>query len=115
MRILVLLWAAWWLSVFMPGHQRGAVKVAGADEATTCANCPAPVKSDPSQPPVESSACCAVCFLVAGLNTPPVVDLSVPALGLLDELSPLTVVAQRTSAPTLAVLFGRAPPFSILT
>lgn len=110
----MLAYAAWWLGVFMPGHQRGEVKVAGAgDDAAICANCPKPQEQAPDTPPVESSACCAVCYLVAGLDTPPVVDLTVAALGLLDELSPIAIVAQRTTAPPLSHLFGRAPPRTV--
>lgn len=111
-RILVLLYAAWWLGVFMPGHQRGEVKVAGAETAKACEHCVAPDGDDASQSsaPAESSACCAVCYLVAGLDSPPVFTFDVPTMGLLDELEPAPMTAQRPIAPQQTVLHGRAPP-----
>ncbi len=110
MRIFVLVYAAWWLGVFMPGHQRGQVKVAGQNQPSACHACPATGETQPSDAPKESSTHCAVCVVLARLNPPPVLDLDVPELRLLDELDPLPVVAQRHAAPRLAVLHGRAPP-----
>jgi hypothetical protein len=112
-RILVLVYAAWWLGVFMPGHLRGQVKVVGENEPTACHACPmssGPDTSKTSDEPGESSAHCAVCVILARMNPPAAVEMDVPDLGELDELVPLAVIAQLHVSPRLAVLHGRAPP-----
>lgn len=110
LRILVLIWAAWWLGVFAPGHERGKVKVAGV-HPRKCSSCPN--ESPASEPPPSRAACCAVCYLNARLDQPPVVDLSVAAAGLLDELVPLPAVAPCHGIAYLPVHRGRAPPAAL--
>ena len=109
--IALLIFQALWLNVILPGHTRGIITLPGsrADAASSacCANSKA--KHDGPAKPTPRPAACAVCFFAARLTLPDVVDLSPPALGLLETLDiPLT--EQLPHAPSLIPFNGRGPP-----
>lgn len=133
LHILMLLWLATWFVVVVPLHQRGAIarpgmggtkgdsccskssesaKVVEAELRschTTNATAAAKQTEKPSKgDPVQR---CAVCYIVA-TSTPPVfIDITVPELGLLEEIALLSPVHRIITAEFWPVVLGRAPPF----
>ena len=121
----LIAFVAAWFGVIVPGHQRGSVVLPGyaqeaeaqgeqadlaADvceigKARSCCERPA----DGSPAPVDPVEKCAICYLVATLSVPPVVDLSLPLtdrVGLLPDIDP-------TFEPTpvfLPTYDSRGPP-----
>jgi hypothetical protein len=78
-----------WLNVVIPGHQRGVVQLPGAASACPCCCCAdahggnSDSKSLPAKP-----GQCALCFFAAHLSTPPVLNISLPPLRLLQLVQP---------------------------
>lgn len=114
-RVALLVFEALWLTVIVPGHQRGIVRLPGencpACEAQTaapdcCQKQPAPVGHKPAGDPAQH---CAICYFAARLCTPPVIDLSPPPLRLVASL-PVPAAHARESFPILPTYDGRAPP-----
>ena len=110
-RINLLIFLAVWFGVIVPGHQRGAIKLPGAEQAENCCRLtrdgatpdktPAP-RQDPGRH-------CAICYIAGLLEQPTTIDL--PAI----ELRPLGELAVAESADLLSaesdhVFQGRAPP-----
>ncbi|MBI1375034.1 MAG: hypothetical protein GC159_20135 [Phycisphaera sp.] len=117
LRIATLAWAIVWFGVFLPGHTRGVIKLPGTP-TEACESC----ESKPSccdKPRADDDAShsrhksspdhCAVCELVAKLDTPVAIDLSLPPAGLV-ELLPPTTPQRVTPARYASTLRGRAPP-----
>lgn len=116
--IFLLVQQAVWLLVLLPGHQRGAMLVAGWEQPTSAsgggggccaAKKPAAAAAKPAschadttapagdgQPDKDASdrdgsdraARCAVCHIAVRMTLPPVVDLTPPPLELLEVLPP---------------------------
>ncbi|QOV88271.1 hypothetical protein [Humisphaera borealis] len=106
--ILVLLQQAAWLLVILPGHQRGAMAVAGTtinETATkggscvvekrhsccdTSASSPAGTggKSSQSENPLKKLSHCAVCHIAVRLTPAPPPDFVPSPTGLVERLSP---------------------------
>lgn len=123
----LIAFAAMWFGIIVPGHQRGSVVLPGyaqaiegrsneqeggrpsdaceIGKARSCCERPA----DGSPAPVDPVEKCAICYLVATLSVPPVVDLSLPLtdrVGLLPDIDP-------TFEPTpvfLPTYDSRGPP-----
>ena len=107
-----------WFGIVVPGHERGLIKTPGpaCDTAlmsccpadTTC--CPVgdpnsdrvPARDDPAQN-------CALCDYLATLLTPPVAQLIMPRLGLIDVL-PVPLHVTPHVAPARSIFGGRSPP-----
>jgi hypothetical protein len=89
-RVLLILWQAWCLNVFLPAHTRGAmtvpdVKHAAAGGHACCAHGEKP--SNPSDKPTpDQRSRCAVCYFAAGLTTPAVVDYRLFEFGAVEML-----------------------------
>lgn len=124
----VLVWFALWMSVIMPGHTRGVVRLPGmektASEGSSCccgdgqsacetstAGDLAGQTEDDNDAPPDPAKCCAVCYFNATLNTPPPLTLYTPYLGQLDEIAYLTQEAQPPHERRSPDLYrGRPPP-----
>ena len=97
--ILVLVQQAAWLLVILPGHQRGAMAIAGtgaADAAChveqvahSCCESSAPGKSsDKPEDPLKKLNHCAVCHVAVRLTPAPPPDLVPSPTGLVERLPP---------------------------
>jgi len=117
LRILLLVFEALWLNVMVPGHQRGVVPLPGEKravceaQATDSCDCPT---AQPSAPPKEKgrgdpAKRCAICYFAARLCTPPVIDLTLPPLRLI-ELLPFPAPDARESDQFVPTYYGRGPP-----
>lgn len=112
--ILFILFEGFFLNVVVPGHQRGALTVAGyRPQAVTAQGCCAkdvPAKGCSDRKPSQSDkAHCAMCFFIAGLCIPPM-PAEVPSLCKDSQLCrPWTPIRITGLFPRLTYL-GRAPP-----
>ena len=122
LNIAVLVFTAAWFAVVLPGHQRGVVKLPGADASPgytsgpQCALCEwtggEPGANDdapPSRRPAPSH--CALCQLIAVLDAPPITNLDAPVAGLAEVLTVSLPDRTGLSEPP-HVYLGRAPPLS---
>ncbi|MEO1237640.1 MAG: hypothetical protein AAFX76_12705 [Planctomycetota bacterium] len=123
-RFAALLWVLLFFVVIMPGHRRGVIAMTshGTESAAVSqesaegakAFCPlCSWGSSGESTPADSPANCAICFLKAGLTTPPPV-VTPPAF--VAELDYLLLVFSEADAAVLAVpqrIRGRAPPASV--
>ncbi len=127
--IFLLVQQAVWLLVLLPGHQRGAMVVAGSERAVggggggccgeaagpvEAPSCHAPAHADGSgeQPAKESSdrtSRCAVCHVAVRMlaATPP--DFRPPALELMDVLPP-DAPSERPSLQISPTYLACGPP-----
>jgi hypothetical protein len=92
-RILLVLWQAWCLNVFLPAHTRGAMTVGEAVRGTPAAThpCCAPRRHDDDddrKPTPEQKSRCAVCYYAMGLSVPPVADCRLRDAGFAQILPP---------------------------
>lgn len=81
---LLTLFQLYWLVVFIPSHQRGAITFDGVWEAGEAVEvgrgcCGGEHEPGPAEPTEGDRSQCVVCYFVAGLSTPPPV-LVVPEL-----------------------------------
>jgi hypothetical protein len=76
-----------WFAVIIPGHRRGIITVPGTTPTCDCCCCCDQTAASPHAPP-QSSKNCAICYFAAHLDIPPVADLSLPPMGLVDRLDP---------------------------
>ena len=115
--ILLLVFQAFWLNVVLPGHTRGVVTLAGANGGSCHVRggdrcCPTSKSSDNDQESREKRASrCAICFFAVRLTAPPPVDLTPPALELLERAPAPRAESVEFIAPRPAY-FGRAPPLA---
>jgi hypothetical protein len=99
--IFVLVQQAAWLLVILPGHQRGAMAIAGTGSADaschveqvaqSCCESTKPAKdnaSDKSEDPLKKLNHCAVCHVAVRLTPAPPPDLVPSPTGLVERLSP---------------------------
>ena len=110
--IFLLLFQVLWLNVVLPGHTRGMIALPGSGggaSAQTKAGC-CNKHHEKDQVPVKSrTGTCAVCFFAARLSLPDVIDLTPPALGLVDIVD--IEGAQGVYFPQVAIPFDhRGPP-----
>ncbi len=127
----MLVFLGLWFGVFVPSHRRGQVPLPGvntqteschasstasrntsAGQSSTC--CGSNTTPNPNSDSDQPDGRCAVCHIVATLQTPPTIDHDLIALGVLDLLpAPLP--------QTIEPVFNsrahqqRAPPFPIAT
>lgn len=84
MRWTILFWQVFWLNIYLPGHTRGSITVAGSccamdAAATNDANLPACCRLEKaaekqksgSAPTPRQKSNCAICKLVHGYSLPP--------------------------------------------
>jgi hypothetical protein len=109
--IALLIFQALWLNVILPGHTRGIIALPGARGASKASTCCTDSKSKPDAPakPAPRPSACAVCFFAARLTLPEVIDLSPPALGLLDTID-IPLAQQVVDTRCLIPFNGRGPP-----
>lgn len=131
LRILMLAWLAAWFVLVVPLHQRGMVSRPGmkATEGDSCCAKPepqavvaaischeeAPVATERSPKKQNTSdpvKRCEVCFIVATMSPPVTIDLTIPKLGLIDEIEVAPRVERCVTVQFWPVVFGRAPPVS---
>lgn len=108
--IFLLVQQAVWLLVLLPGHQRGAMLVAGWEQAGGCCgdkakpaqappSCHAPdavpgrdggdpAEDAPANDASDRAARCAVCHIAVRMVVATAVDLTPPPLALMDVLPP---------------------------
>ena len=122
--ILILLQQAAWLLVILPGHQRGAMAIAGTEISPASVNNGACVpkkhhsccesdsaestssrnaKSKTSQDPLKKLSHCAVCHIAVRLTPAPPPDFVPSPTGLVERLSP--------SGPDAIVSLHLAPTY----
>lgn len=118
LNLVCLAWTAVWMGVLAPGHERGVVQLPGgpacavsateapADRPHACCSRPADTED---APPADPASNCAVCRLLATLDAPPTIDLSVPPPTLLPWLTPLAPIAEAPPRPFLST-GNRDPP-----
>lgn len=83
MQWAILIWQVYWLNLYLPGHTRGSITVAGsccametaAEESNLPACCrlekAAEKQKDSSSPTPRQKSNCAICKLVHGYSLPP--------------------------------------------
>src|SRR5688500_1209369 len=76
--IALLLHSCWWFGWFAAAHQRGAIAIPGAAQAKATSGCCKSHGDEGGQKPPrdEPTKRCYVCYLVAKMDVPAVVDLS---------------------------------------
>jgi hypothetical protein len=104
----VILFQLLWLNVFVPGHTRGAVTVAGSDQ-TTADCCAATKHTSHDAPTPDQQRRCAVCYVVAGYTLPPVFDIDLRPSGLI-AIQPNHQVEDAPSLAILLAYHANAPP-----
>lgn len=107
-----------WLLIVLPGHTRGLISwvqpkpASGTSHAQVDSCCAVDVSSNipaDGKPTREQQKNCAVCYYVVGLMPPPVMDLSIPELGLLTVL-PLIAPHDRAEQQRLLTYYPCGPP-----
>jgi hypothetical protein len=107
-----LLYQAFFLNVFVPGHTRGIVQLPGSHMVMPC--CCGMGAGDSKKSPTDKdkqnrAENCAICAFAARLTIPPTIDLTLPPLeklGLIEQLSP-----RQIELPAFPLRYhGRAPP-----
>ncbi len=107
-----------WLLFVLPGHTRGLISwvqpktVSDPTHAQVDSCCAVRVSTDvppDGKPTREQQKNCAVCYYVVGLMPPPVMDLSIPDLGLLTIL-PLIAPHDRAEQEHLLTYYACGPP-----
>jgi hypothetical protein len=66
-RILSILFFTFWFTIFLPGHERGVIKVPGE---LTCSSSTDSCCPEDQAPKEDPAATCAICQLIATLDTP---------------------------------------------
>lgn len=113
LRILLLLWVAWWFGVAVPGHERGQITVDGKSSAPRGC-CAEPENGAAKTPvrhpsPAKSESRCAVCAVVATLDAPASAGADLTPLELLRRVAPVRLPVPISLAIRLSY-HGRAPP-----
>ena len=124
LRILLIGIFSLWFGIIVPGHERGAIRVAGADaneaadgschtvKKSACDHCPTqsvPSGDQPAKVPSDPSQHCAICKFIGVLDAPTVIQFALPTVELMGILDPpaLTSIA---SLSVLSIDRGRGPP-----
>lgn len=116
-RLLLLAYQVVWLTVVIPGHQRGAIAVAGSERSCCESKAEPPTchvggagkgKADHGDPAARWAKC-AVCSLALRITTPPAIDLTPPPLRLLEVLPP-EVATDRPELLVSPTYEARGPP-----
>ncbi len=131
LRILLIGVFSLWFGIIVPGHERGAIRVAGANalpangsagdscHATapaakpTCGHCPVGGPAETENTPAPSgdgSKHCAICKFIGVLDAPVMVAFDLPHSYQLATLEPLPVRAV-ASLMLLSSHRDRGPPF----
>ncbi len=116
--LALIVYTALWFGVFVPSHERGAVRL--SDGSPTChaahaTCCPATGTTDqPNEPSPQRDPAsdCAVCHLVTTLQTPPAVaTIASPGERLIERLQTCETVA--LTVRPLSSRRDRAPPVGL--
>jgi hypothetical protein len=110
-RILLIVWQAFCLNVFLPAHTRGAMTVPGVRcngtaEGRACCSHKATPKDKPTP---EQRSRCAVCYFAMGLSPCAVLDCGLRPLGLL-EILPVAVPTGSPSNDFPLTYYACGPP-----
>jgi hypothetical protein len=109
-RISLLVFQVVWLNVVLPGHTRGVIALPGSgDSVQKSAGCCAKDHREEKSPAKPRAGACAVCFFAARLSFPDVIDLTPPALGLVDVVD-VPRAAEVHLAPLTIPFDNRGPP-----
>ena len=115
-RWFVLCFAALWFGVLVPVHNRGQIAVPGSGRpchSTAAASChhrgPGQTPGPAPDPTPKRGSACAVCFFIAGLDTPPPVTTVEHLFGLAAD-GPVAEPAFPTTARIVLPFHSRAPP-----
>jgi hypothetical protein len=111
-RIALAIYLFAWFGIIVPGHRRGVVVFDGAKTVSDCCCCccdhsDAATKSNT---PGNQSAHCEICNFAAHLTLPPVVNLNLFQLGLLEK-APKPAEHQPVWRIVLTPFDSRGPPF----
>jgi hypothetical protein len=110
---LVLCFATLWFGVLVPVHNRGEISLPGAPARAGSHCCPADSPDhDPDTTPDQaprSAGTCAVCFFIAGLDTPPPVTVAPVRLGPAG-VAPAEDLPSAPAAHRALPFHSRAPP-----
>jgi hypothetical protein len=126
LRGVFLLLLGLWFGVFVPSHERGRITVPGAVALSQSDGCcpsdrpiampacssgdrsstPAQQDTPPTNKPVQR---CAVCYIVATLQTPGAVVFYEPQADWIQWLS-VPIIAGIASVQTLYIRYDRGPP-----
>lgn len=122
LRILLLGLFSLWFGIIVPGHERGAIRVAGADvldagdgsdtchTVKTCDHCPITGKPKETAPtPVDPSSHCAICKFIGVLDAPVMIAFDLPSTHLLAVLDP-PVLESLAGIRFISMDRGRGPP-----
>ena len=110
-RILLIAFQVLFLNVVLPGHTRGVVTMSGrsASAAAESGCCHGKHGGDSGKPSEKDKSECAVCFFAARVTPPPVVDLNLTRLGLVEVIAAARPVVAESAQVELPY-HGRAPP-----
>ncbi len=97
-----------WFGIVLPGHRRGIVVFDGSKPVCDCC-CDQSANCDKSKTPDNRAAHCEICNFAAHLTIPPVVDLRLTILGLLEKAPPPSAY-QFVRLIVLTPFDGRGPP-----
>jgi hypothetical protein len=111
----LLIFQAMWLLLVLPGHTRGLISwtrsSSGVEIASEscCGSDQASPRSTDDEPTREQKKNCAVCYYAVGLTPPPVLELYVPDLGLL-QILPLLPAPMHAEQEHLLTYYACGPP-----
>ena len=109
--LLLLVYQAAFLNVFLPGHTRGAMTLDGRHSPAACRSCCCGRPEDPTAgktPSKDDRDHCAVCQFMLGLTSVPVVYLTLADRGLV-ELLPVPPPAVGTVRDLVPTYYGNGP------
>ena len=124
LRILLIGIFSLWFGIIVPGHERGAIRVAGADaneagdgschtvKKSACDHCPTqsvPSGDQPAKAPSDPSQHCAICKFIGVLDAPTIITFDLPAVYLLSVLDPPTFECVR-GVDHFFISCSRGPP-----
>lgn len=127
LRILLIGIFSLWFGIIVPGHERGAIRVAGANTnatgdaschtvaKSTCDHCPtqsshsSQSSDQPVKAPADPSQHCAICKFIGLLDAPIVIQFELPTVELMGMLDP-PALRSIAALSVLSIDRGRGPP-----
>src|SRR5260370_12650942 len=111
-RVVLLLFAAAWFGVVVPGHRRGQILLPGAK---SCCAAAMPLRgaapSGPTREPLPNRAACAICHFMAMLDLPVSIQQDAPVLGF-SHISDCIFLDQVPALVSPPPVFPRGPPIA---
>jgi len=125
LRYLVVAWSILWFAVIVPGHQRGAILLPGADRSGSTASasrqaiedalppcCRSHGPSEKNGTPAPLGSGCAICDQVAKITPPVEYDFKPMFLGFL-EMAPPPAIFTLSGVQFLSPRDARGPPAAV--